>query len=106
LAKVRATDRVSAAAKTPQTSQTQGWRAHRTQEVAGSSPASSTRIGLGAVYVVVAIWGFVIGDGDAILSIIPVNTEDNILQLLIGIAGIAAGAAAPATPAAVPRQAT
>jgi hypothetical protein len=59
-------------------------------------------LGLGAVYVVVAIWGFVIGDGDAILSIIPVNTEDNVLHLLIGIAGLAAGAASPA---AVPRQA-
>jgi hypothetical protein len=55
------------------------------------------------VYVVVAIWGFIIGDGDAILSIIPVNTEDNILRLLIGIAGLAAGAA---TPAVLPREAT
>ena len=31
----------ASAAKSQQTSQTQGWRAHRTQEVAGSSPASS-----------------------------------------------------------------
>jgi hypothetical protein len=62
-------------------------------------------LGLGAVYVVVAIWGFIIGDGEAILSIIPVNTEDNILHLLIGIAGLGAGAATPATPAAVPREA-
>jgi hypothetical protein len=59
--------------------------------------------GLGVVYVVVAIWGFIVGDGEAILSIIPVNTEDNVLHLLIGIAGLAAGAA---TPAAVPREAT
>src|SRR5213082_1815466 len=48
-------------------------------------------IGLGIVYILVAIWGFIIGDGDSILSIIPVNTEDNLLHLLIGIAGIAAG---------------
>ena len=60
-------------------------------------------LGLGAVYVVVAIWGFIVGDGDAILSIIPVNTEHNILHLVIGLAGLAAGAASPA---AVPRQAT
>jgi Domain of unknown function (DUF4383) len=51
---------------------------------------------LGVVYIVVAIWGFIIGNGDSILSIIPVNTEDNILHLLIGFAGIAAGVATPA----------
>ena len=47
-------------------------------------------------YAVVAIWGFVLGDGGAILSIIPVNTEDNVLHLLLGIAGIGAGLATPA----------
>src|SRR5438093_450591 len=39
---------------------------------------------LGVVYIAVAIWGFIIGSGDSILSIVPVNTEDNILHLLIG----------------------
>jgi uncharacterized protein (UPF0333 family) len=53
-------------------------------------------LALGAIYIAVAIWGFIIGDGNSILSIIPVNTEDNILHLLIGIAGIAAGTATPA----------
>jgi len=55
--------------------------------------------GLGAVYVVVAIVGFIYGDGDAILGFIPVNTEDNILHLLIGVAGIGAGMATTAEPA-------
>jgi hypothetical protein len=50
----------------------------------------------GAVYIAVAIWGFAIGSGDSILSIVPVNTEDNVLHLLIGVAGIAAGTATPA----------
>jgi hypothetical protein len=50
-------------------------------------------LGLGAVYVVVAVWGFAVGDGGSILSIIPVNTEDNVLHSLIGILGLAAGAA-------------
>jgi hypothetical protein len=63
---------------------------------AGAYAARAYALGLGAVYIVVAIWGFVIGDGDAILSIIPVNTEDNVLHLLIGVAGLAAGAATPA----------
>ena len=53
-------------------------------------------LGFGGVYILVAIWGFIIGNGDSILSIVPVNTEDNILHLLIGFAGIAAGVATPA----------
>src|ERR671931_1463497 len=46
--------------------------------------------GLGVVYLVVAIWGFIIGDGESILGFIPVNTEDNVLHLLIGLAGVGA----------------
>ena len=52
--------------------------------------------GLGAVYILVAALGFIAGDGDEILNLIPVNTEDNFLHLLIGIAGISAGLATPA----------
>ena len=59
------------------------------------SSARTYAFAFGAIYIVVAIWGFIIGDGDSILSIIPVNTEDNILHLLIGVAGLAAGAATP-----------
>jgi hypothetical protein len=60
------------------------------------SSARTYALGLGLVYIAVAIWGFVIGDGHSILSIIPVNTEDNFLHLIIGITGIAAGMATPA----------
>jgi hypothetical protein len=68
--------------------------------VAGSyGNARTYAFGLGAVYIVVATWGFIIGSGDSILSIIPVNTEDNVLHLLIGIAGIGAGLATPSEPA-------
>jgi hypothetical protein len=70
---------------------------------AGAYAARTYALAFGVVYVVVAIWGFIVGDGDAILSIIPVNTEDNILHLLIGVAGLAAGAASPgAAPGAAP----
>ncbi|HEX8053231.1 MAG TPA: DUF4383 domain-containing protein [Thermoleophilaceae bacterium] len=62
----------------------------------GYSAARTYALGLGAVYVLVAIWGFAVGDGGQILSIIPVNTEDNILHLLIGLAGLGAYAATPA----------
>jgi Domain of unknown function (DUF4383) len=54
-------------------------------------------LGLGAVYLLVAALGFIAGNGDEILNLIPVNTEDNVLHLLIGIAGVGAGLATPAT---------
>ncbi|HEX6229497.1 MAG TPA: DUF4383 domain-containing protein [Solirubrobacterales bacterium] len=60
--------------------------------------------GLGAVYIVIAIWGFIIGSGDSILGFIPVNTEDNFLHLVLGILGLAAGAATPATREGAPRE--
>jgi hypothetical protein len=63
----------------------------------GYAYARKYAFGLGAVYIVVAIWGFIIGDGASILGFIPVNTEDNFLHLFIGIAGIGAGLATPAT---------
>ncbi len=53
-------------------------------------------LGLGAVYLVVAALGFIAGNGDEIFNLIPVNTEDNFLHLLIGIAGVGAGLATPA----------
>ncbi len=54
-------------------------------------------LGFGLLYLVAAIWGFLIGSGDSILSIFPVNTGDNILNLILGLTGLAAGAATPAT---------
>jgi Domain of unknown function (DUF4383) len=53
----------------------------------------------GAIYLVVALLGFVAGDGDEIFNLIPVNTEDNVLHLLIGLAGVGAGLLTPSTPA-------
>jgi hypothetical protein len=54
---------------------------------------------LGAVYVVVAIWGFAetTNGFGVILDFLPVNTEDNILHLVLGLTGLAAGAATPRT---------
>jgi len=53
-------------------------------------------LGLGATYLLVAALGFIAGDGDEIFNLIPVNTEDNFLHILIGITGVGAGLAAPA----------
>jgi hypothetical protein len=60
---------------------------------AGVSAARNYALGIGAVYVIVAIWGFAVGDGGSILGIIPINTEDSVLHLLIGLTGIGAGVA-------------
>jgi hypothetical protein len=60
---------------------------------AGVYASRQYALALGAIYIVVAIWGFIIGSGDQILGIIPVNTEDNVLHVLIGLAGLAAGLA-------------
>jgi uncharacterized membrane protein YphA (DoxX/SURF4 family) len=50
-------------------------------------------LGLGFVYIVIAIWGFIIGSGDSILTVVPVNTADNFLHLILGLLGIGAGLA-------------
>jgi len=68
--------------------------------VAGAYDGSRAyAFGLGAIYLVVAALGFVAGDGDEIFNLIPVNAEDNVLHLLLGIAGVGAGLATPGTPA-------
>lgn len=54
---------------------------------------------LAALYAVVAIWGFVLGDGGVILSIIPVNTEDNVLHTVIALVSLVVGIVTPAVPA-------
>jgi hypothetical protein len=74
--------------------------------LAAGYAARTYALGLGAVYLVVAAWGFIVGDGDFILGFIPVNTEDNILHLLLGLLGLGAGAATPATEAPARAAAT
>jgi Domain of unknown function (DUF4383) len=60
-----------------------------------SGPRASRTYALvfGAVYIVVAIWGFIIGDHESILGFLPVNTEDNVLHLILGVLGLGAYAA-------------
>jgi hypothetical protein len=60
------------------------------------SSARSYAFGFGLIYFIIAIWGFIIGSGHSILSLIPVNTEDSVFHLFVGLSGIAAGVATPA----------
>jgi hypothetical protein len=71
--------------------------------VAAGYAARQYALGLGAVYIAIAAWGFIIGSGDSILGFIPVNTEDNFLHLILGVLGIGAGLATPA-PASADRS--
>lgn len=67
--------------------------------LAAGYAARQYALGLGVVYIAIAIWGFIIGDGHSILGFIPVNTEDNFLHLILGVLGLAAGLATPAVAA-------
>ena len=55
-------------------------------------------LALGLFYLVVAVWGLIVGDGGSIAGVLPVNTADNVLHLLLGLAGLAAGIATEASP--------
>ena len=57
---------------------------------AGAAAARQYALGFGIVYLIVAIWGFAMGDGETLLGIIPINTADNVLHLLIALAGLGA----------------
>jgi multidrug transporter EmrE-like cation transporter len=54
---------------------------------------------LAVAYATVAIWGFAIGAGDAILSIVPVNDEDNFLHAFIALVSLIVGLGQPPVPA-------
>ena len=59
--------------------------------------ARTYALALGLAYLLIAIWGFIEAENGfgAILEVIPVNTEDNFLHLILGLTGLAAGAATP-----------
>jgi hypothetical protein len=67
---------------------------------AGAYASRRYALGIGIVYIAVAIWGFIIGDGESILGFVPINTEDNVLHALLGVGGLAAWVAAPRAPRA------
>ncbi|MDP9401143.1 MAG: DUF4383 domain-containing protein [Actinomycetota bacterium] len=59
--------------------------------VLARSAARAYALGLGAVYVLVFVLGLIVGDGGELLGLIPINTPDNVLHLLLGVTGLAAG---------------
>lgn len=66
--------------------------------MAGTTNAARTYcLGVGALYIVLAIWGFLETENGfgALIDLVPINTEDNFLHLILGITGIGAGLATP-----------
>jgi hypothetical protein len=61
---------------------------------------------LGAIYLVIAAWGFILGGGDSILGFIPVNVEDSFLHLILGALGAGAAYATPVERPGAPAAAT
>jgi len=53
-------------------------------------------LGLGAVLIALALWGFALGGGGAILGFLPVNAGTDLLHLLLGACGVWAALATPA----------
>jgi len=71
---------------------------------AGAQASRTYALAFGVVYVIVAIWGFIIGNHESILGFIPINTEDNILHVILGVLGIGAYLASdPARERGAPR---
>jgi hypothetical protein len=52
-------------------------------------------LGLGLLYTGLAIWGFSVAPGDAVLGFLPANGGDDALHLIIGLLGLAAAAGTP-----------
>ena len=81
-----------------------GWHnvVHLLSGVAGLALAGTAAkarlfcIGYGAVYVVVTILGLIVGDGGLLLSLIPINTADNLLHGVIALTALAIGLSSPA----------
>ena len=63
------------------------------------SAARTAALAVGLLYLVLAIWGL-LEDDNVILSLVPINDEDNVLHLVLGLLGLGAGAASPERPAA------
>jgi hypothetical protein len=81
--------------------------------VAAGGAARGAALFVGVLYVALCVLGFIATGGDGIafvaengvlLDLVPVNDEDNVLHLILGLTGILAGlatrkAGAPASPA-------
>ena len=59
--------------------------------------AREAALAVGLLYLVLAIWGFFETENGVgvLIDLVPINTEDNFLHLILGLVGLAAGASTP-----------
>jgi hypothetical protein len=62
------------------------------------SASRAYALGLGVLYLVITLLGFIAVTNDTLLGLVAINLEDNFLHLVIGVAGVAAGGATRAEP--------
>jgi hypothetical protein len=76
--------------------------------LAAGGAARIAALGIGGLYIALAILGWIAtGDGGigfiaenhVLIDLVPVNNEDNVLHLILGLTGIAAGLASGTRPA-------
>jgi hypothetical protein len=59
---------------------------------AASYAARPFALAFGLLYTVLAVWGFTLGAGDAILGFLPASGANDVLHLVVGLLGLAAAA--------------
>jgi hypothetical protein len=73
---------------------------------AAGSAARPAALFVGVLYLVLCVLGFIatgdngigfIAENGTLIKVVPVNDEDNVLHLILGLTGLAAGAATPVT---------
>lgn len=63
--------------------------------LAASYAARPFALAFGLLFTVLAVWGFSLGAGDAILGVLPASSGNDVLHLAIGLLGLAAAAGTP-----------
>jgi hypothetical protein len=79
--------------------------------IAAGSAARSASLFVGVLYIVLCVLGFIatsnsgigfIAENDTLIKLVPVNNEDNVLHLILGITGVIAFYASRPTRRAAP----
>ncbi|MEX2106316.1 MAG: DUF4383 domain-containing protein [Solirubrobacterales bacterium] len=63
--------------------------------LAAGTAARPYAIGVGLLCTALAIWGFALGSGEAILGFLPVNGGNDVVNLVLGLLALAAAAGTP-----------
>jgi len=63
--------------------------------LAASYAARPFALAAGLLYTALAIWGFALGSGEEILSLLPADQLESWFRLVIGLLGLAAAAGTP-----------